>query len=231
MEEKCLGDCASSGSSQPRRDGVILVGLVVVVGLVLATAVGLFRWKIGGALSTSADDWSYFGSYIGGVLGPLISFFTLIAIAITIRLQRQLLIAQQEQFSKLHALQVATFDSQANQAREMMLDAAYAKLSAKKSSLIQSIDRLSLSTIRDIQLLEVTKESSIDSLKQCKTLEEVDSVKNGVSTLARRIEVLESRRIKLDALLLTFTLTEHKSEQALQSHFHEGVQDSYSEKS
>ena len=65
-----------------------LLGLVIVAG-----TIGTYLW-LGGfahAFSHQTTDWANFGSYVGGVAGPLLSFLALIAVVWTLRLQYELL--------------------------------------------------------------------------------------------------------------------------------------------
>ncbi len=65
-----------------------LLGLVTLVG-----TIGAYLWLGGFAptLSNRAVDWANFGTYVGGVAGPLLSFLALIAVVWTVRLQYELL--------------------------------------------------------------------------------------------------------------------------------------------
>jgi len=63
----------------------ILAGLVVLVGTVT------LYFGRGGAMPSSLEDWANFGTYVGGIAGPLLSFVALIAIVRTMHLQRETL--------------------------------------------------------------------------------------------------------------------------------------------
>lgn len=93
--------------------GIVSAPIVVVVAAVFA--VTEYRSVFGSQLSTISADWSNFGSYIGGVFGPLISFITLIAVMLTVVLQKRLLDEQGDQFVEMSRLQKDTFNSQAGQ--------------------------------------------------------------------------------------------------------------------
>lgn len=65
-----------------------VLGILVLVG-----TIGTYLW-IGGfgpTLATNSVDWANFGSYVGGVAGPLLSFLALMAVVWTVRLQYDLL--------------------------------------------------------------------------------------------------------------------------------------------
>lgn len=65
-----------------------LLGLAILVGTIVA-----YLWLGGFAptLSGHSADWANFGTYVGGVAGPLLSFLALIAVVWTVRLQYALL--------------------------------------------------------------------------------------------------------------------------------------------
>ncbi|RDS78950.1 hypothetical protein DWU98_20245 [Dyella monticola] len=65
-----------------------LLGLVIVAG-----TIGAYFWLGGFAssLSHQTTDLANFGSYVGGVAGPLLSFLALVAVVWTVRLQYELL--------------------------------------------------------------------------------------------------------------------------------------------
>jgi len=65
--------------------------LLVVGALAAALAIGayvlVFAPASGYSLSTSDSTWSNFGSYVGGVLGPVFAFLAFIAVLVTVWLQ------------------------------------------------------------------------------------------------------------------------------------------------
>lgn len=108
--------------------------------LSLFVAIYLYRLKFGGELSSSINDWSGFGSYIGGVFGPLISFLTLLAVLQTVYLQRELLKVQGEEFAKLHELQVSTLQRQDDQLDLAKLDSDRTGISAYQATQLKLIE-------------------------------------------------------------------------------------------
>lgn len=81
-------------------------------------AFSIYRQQFGGGYSPTSGDWSAFGSYIGGVLGPLVSFLTLVAVVRTVYLQRELLDAQREEAL---ALKIAAAQDTSVKAIEMLI--------------------------------------------------------------------------------------------------------------
>lgn len=92
--------------------------LMLIAGGGAYTAYYLYRRKFGGEFSPVADDWSAFGSYMGGVLGPLISLLTLAVVIRTVYLQRELLDTQRQEAL---ALKVAAAQDTSVKAIEMLI--------------------------------------------------------------------------------------------------------------
>lgn len=227
MSDSDLAESDEEKIKRGRTEIVMLATLAFVAVAAFVVVIFLYRWKIGDTFSTVANDWSIFGAYVGGVLGPLISFLTLIAILITITLQRRLLLLQEKEFSALYKLQVETFNSQRQQASDISSEAERSRQADTKSAFLKSIERLDLNTIRDVQRLESTRANAMESLKRCRTSAELDEVGNGITNLSRRIDELEIRKLNLDALMLELTLTEYVSTADLQLRFHQAIQKIY----
>lgn len=67
--------------------------------LVVTAAVLLFYFsKFHGPLSGITSDWGNFGSYLNGVLSPILLFSTLIYLARTLQVQRDLQTDQRKEF-------------------------------------------------------------------------------------------------------------------------------------
>ncbi|WP_332773339.1 hypothetical protein [Pseudomonas sp. ESBL1] len=90
--------------------------LIACAGVYLAFSI--YREQFDGGYSPEPGDWSAFGSYMGGVLGPLVSLLTLIAVIRTVYLQRELLGAQREEAL---ALKVAAAQDTSVKAIEMLI--------------------------------------------------------------------------------------------------------------
>lgn len=86
--------------------------LILFIVLSLIVSVLAYRSVFDGSLSELSGDWGALGSFFGGVFSPIIAFATLIAIIITIHLQKQLLNTQSKEFTKLYDLQTQTLATQ-----------------------------------------------------------------------------------------------------------------------
>jgi hypothetical protein len=119
-----------------------LINVTPLVLLVCATAavfyyVDVFGWQF----SRNQSDWSAFGSYIGGIFGPLVSFITLLAVLKTVALQRELLITQRSEFKAMQVLQQKTFDAQQSQINEASIKSYADSIERFREFGLQMIDR------------------------------------------------------------------------------------------
>ncbi|WP_162094797.1 hypothetical protein [Pseudomonas chlororaphis] len=138
------------GSKATKRSDTLTSFLVfssMFILIVLAVAIFAYRYKFGGDLSGNSSDWSNFGSYIGGVFGPLISFVTLLAVLRTVYLQRELLDTQRDEFQSMQVLQRDTFLSQQEQLR-------LAAEAAEKDQYNRTLDHLLSMVDRHVSLYE-----------------------------------------------------------------------------
>ena len=84
--------------------------LILIIGLLVS--VFFYIDTFSGGISTKSSDWSALGSFFGGIFSPAVSFVTLMAIIITISLQKKFLESQSSEFTKLQRLQESTLNSQ-----------------------------------------------------------------------------------------------------------------------
>lgn len=93
----------------PRRaqlDWHLRLGTFGILAVLMVSAF-LYLKVFNGSLSQDSSVWSAFGSFFGGVFGPLISLVTLLAVLRTVELQKQLLEIQQREFEGLSSIQRA----------------------------------------------------------------------------------------------------------------------------
>lgn len=119
----------------------ILIVLAAVIGVC-----GFYFYMFNAGLSDDSGKWSDFGGYIGGVIGPLISFVTLLAVLQTVYLQKQLLDTQQAEFKDLMKLQRNTFDAQERQVNNAIFIAGRDHMERTREACLQMIDRQILHT-------------------------------------------------------------------------------------
>jgi uncharacterized membrane protein len=64
----------------------LLIFIAILSALII---IGLYFCKFHHVLANTQDTWGQFGDYVGGTLNPVFSFFTLIAVLITIKQQSE----------------------------------------------------------------------------------------------------------------------------------------------
>jgi hypothetical protein len=123
-----------TNSEKKIRDPYIglLLAMVIVVFFLVVGAFVAYRVQFDGGLADKSSEWSNFGSYLGGILGPVVSLATLVAVLKTIYIQRELLTTQQHEFGVLMIKQ----DEQLMLARS---EAGRAKTQAYQAALLNVI--------------------------------------------------------------------------------------------
>lgn len=117
------------------RAGMWLVGCCFVI------CAGLYLWKFNSGLSSSSDNWSAFGSFFGGVFGPLISGVTLVALVKTIRLQQQMMLTQKKDSERVISIQNDSLKNQLEQLDIVKSQLESARLSDFKASVIRMLEQ------------------------------------------------------------------------------------------
>ncbi|WP_152974943.1 hypothetical protein [Pseudomonas sp. RIT-PI-q] len=111
--------------------------LLICAAVAVFYYVDVFGWQF----SKNQSDWSAFGSYIGGIFGPLVSFITLLAVLKTVALQRELLATQRSEFKAMQALQQNTFDAQQSQINEAAIKSYVDGIERFREFGLQMVDR------------------------------------------------------------------------------------------
>ncbi|HTD05886.1 hypothetical protein [Undibacterium sp.] len=118
---------------------------LVVATLVLVLSATASTWYyshiLGKYVSAKPEDWGAFGSYIGGLLGPAVSFVALMAVIVTVSLQRAAIEGQRLQFLDIHALQLKATQLQQQQLALSEGAAAHEKVFAYKLAILKMIEQ------------------------------------------------------------------------------------------
>lgn len=125
---------------QKMPDGLSIFSISVIL-VALVISIYVYTLAFSGGLSTAPDNWSAFGTYIGGIFGPLISFVTLIAILKTISLQKELLNTQRSEFMQMQALQDQTFKAQQLQYQNALEESKVQTFERTRDHLLSMADR------------------------------------------------------------------------------------------
>lgn len=107
----------------------------LVVAMLVATVAVLlsYRSKFHGPLSGVAADWGNFGSYLNGVLSPILLFLTLIYLARTLQSQRDLQADQKKEFETAN-------ENQQNQIEELEKANQQQQVAALRTELVKFIN-------------------------------------------------------------------------------------------
>jgi len=70
----------------------LLIFAIILSAITIGMYVYNFTFPSKFALSNNLEDWSFFGSYIGGVLGSLFAFLAFLGVLVTVHLQRRQII-------------------------------------------------------------------------------------------------------------------------------------------
>lgn len=114
-----------------------LICLFVLLCAVVITYLSVFN----NGFSHSPDNWSAFGAFFGGLIGPAVSLVTLLAVLKTVYLQKELLDTQRAEFAAMQLLQQATFESQSAQIAAAKLVSERDYFDRVRISCLQMIDR------------------------------------------------------------------------------------------
>lgn len=185
----------------------VLVGLVAIVVLVIVVAFYFYRSVFSGGLSTNANDWSVFGTYIGGVLGPVISFVALVGLLVTADLQRNAFMLQKKQYEDLAKQQL---DGAAAQSRQLEIATAaleHSRINSYKTMVLQMLQHR----------IDIHNQAAIGMDEKMQVLfreflgkpELIDMGK--ISELAAARDENKRQARKLSGMVLTLALREHPS--------------------
>ncbi len=189
----------------------------------LALAIYFYRLKFGGELSGVSSDWSNFGSYIGGIFGPLVSFVTLMAVLKTVYLQRQLLDAQQNEFDRMNELQTKTFESQQLQVERSARDSLIVQVAAAQESAVRLIEMRMNMHERDFDRQHDMSFRYRAEFEKDMTEEQYEKLKRMIDHRNRARESVDH----LSKVALDISLAEFKSVGEVRAFLEEGIKAVY----
>ena len=140
-------DPASKLSTMGAKSMMWVLALIVLLSIA-AIGATLFAYLIhfNAGFSTSQEVWGQFGDFVGGLLNPVLSFFALMALVLTVLLQSRQLEMAREQLDNSRAELRATrgqlqrsADAQAQTAAALVEQARHAALSSRLSALSSAL--------------------------------------------------------------------------------------------
>lgn len=155
---------------------LLLCGLVFLVVVVLSVFV-LYFSVFNDGLSKRPDSWSAFGSYLGGVLGPIVSLVTLLAILRTIGLQLE---------------QTEHFVNEGNQQRIAVYKSSQLQLLDQQINMFERmIDSYNQEAARVLELSKATGISQEHLRRMDKAIQETDSAVGKLLKLSVEVSLTE----------------------------------------
>ncbi len=211
----------NAAEHQDEKDGldIVLKTSIAVVLISLLIAIVFYRRAFPGPLSFSSNDWSAFGSFFGGVFSPLVAFVTLIALLKTIRLQRKLLVTQENEFKKLFDLQNETYKNQCKQIEQTEEQASMSYISSYQSTSLRMLEQqISLNQ----SIIERCTKSSYDLIDRL-AMEKPGATQAQIDQLLIKKEESEIIIDRLSKLAIKISLQEYKSLDILKKDVAEGL--------
>ncbi|WP_417663024.1 hypothetical protein [Pseudomonas sp.] len=203
--------------SEKRKDPLEFLLYVFVGGVFIGfcVCVYLYTRTFSGALSSESNNWSNLGGFFGGVFSPVISFVTLVAIVITIRLQRTMLQMQSDEFIRIYEVQDKVLKSQESQFSHA--------LASSESDKVASYKQIILSVIaQQIGLYQTIIDRSIQSsnyLLEKKIQHSKLDIDTDIENALKRKEESENILSKLSGLSLTIAVTNYRAVSDLDREF------------
>lgn len=195
------------------------VALVTVVVFAVGIALIVYRHAYGSGLSVEPDNWSAFGSYIGGIFGPLISFLTLLAILKTIGLQKKLLDTQRAEFADMQALQLKAIDAQLTQIRQSDEQSARRLIEETRMSALQALDKY----LHGMRAEYEQKMKQLDSLYQWVIDGKITASTEDVARVAKKLKEYEEKLAGLTMLYGDICFGTFENVEDLKAKFHDEI--------
>ncbi|QXI24656.1 hypothetical protein HU724_010385 [Pseudomonas iranensis] len=123
-----------------RIDAVLRSGIAILVIALVISGIFYF-WVFRYGLSSNPDNWSAFGSFFGGIFGPLISAVTLVALLKTISLQREVIDTQREEYRKLQKQQEFSLSEQQQQTELARMALMSARVADYRAGILQMLEQ------------------------------------------------------------------------------------------
>ncbi|GHW88298.1 hypothetical protein VCSRO199_3421 [Vibrio cholerae] len=184
----------------------LVVSLVALIVLGTIVSILTYRSVFDGALSELPSDWGDAGGFFGGIFTPIIAFATLIAIVITIQLQKQLLETQNREFTKLYNLQQETLDTQKRELSVVSEQALEQSLNEQKKIYLNLLEQQI-----DIRRCDMERASEGAMFMLHKQNEGYAIEKSAIENNLSQKELLEKQVQVLTYVSIGFTLQKFKS--------------------
>lgn len=196
---------------RPRFLEYFLYIFTIVILCLFLYVVGLYRGVFGGGLSESSSDWSNFGGFFGDSFSALIAFATLIAIIITIQLQRKLIENQTSEYERLYSLQKSSLDSQVEQLTLSRINSEKSNIEVSRQSFLNLINQKIQLENENINYLQTLLSKLLDI--------GAEGTEEGFQKSAQQKDSAILKRQKLSSAFLKLSITNYNSLEELKEDF------------
>lgn len=136
--------------------GIAFVFIILVVSF--------YGWNFrGSSISDNVSNWGAFGDYVGGVVNPILAFFSFMALLITLDLQRKQLNKTEEQL-ELNREELKLTREELKKAADAQVDSAKVLNEQLKTQYLQQFDSLFFNLVK--QFTEKIESLEKDNLIQ-----------------------------------------------------------------
>lgn len=123
--------------------GIALVLIILVVSF--------YGWNFrGSSISDNVSNWGAFGDYVGGIVNPILAFFSFMALLITLDLQRKQLNKTEEQL-ELNREELKLTREELKKAADAQVDSAKVMNEQLKTQSLQQFENLFFALIKQLQ--------------------------------------------------------------------------------
>ncbi|MGR2701757.1 hypothetical protein [Vibrio campbellii] len=197
----------------------VIWGLVVLIIITLLVSSIAYRSVYGGELSDNASDWGSFGGFFGGIFSPLIAFATLIAIIVTINLQKELLSRQTIEFDRLlsmqsHELELfkkQSFEQSLQEHKRLYLSLLEQQIEIRRSNMLRASENATYLLEKELDGHHIEKVAIESNLEQKELYERQVQVLTQVS-IYFTINKFDSVKKMDTSIKKLFRLIENKNE-------------------
>lgn len=160
-------------SDKKQKKKIDPLDVVFGVACLLVMAVLLAYWLNfkGHPISAEVDNWGVFGDYVGGLINPILGFFSFMALLITLDLQRKQLNKSEEQL-ELNREELRLTREELKKAADAQIDSAKVMDEQLKTQFLQQFDSLFFNLLGKLsqKLDELEKNKVLDDF--CKLVQQ-----------------------------------------------------------
>lgn len=183
--------------AQETKDVLAQIGAAGIATCLLVAAFYLFYFR--GNISLSQEKWAQFGDYFGGVAGPILSLFALIALLITIVLQLEQLELSRNELEETRKELNRSASAQEQSQQYLADQALISLLSTRINVALEMLE--SDRKIRNHMISQLRKRPLLGEVELSQ--EEKDKLRQGITD---GLDLIEKRRKEIKRLYKRLTI-------------------------